>query len=120
VDFLVLASVTLAHLLQEAKTSLTLQDLGATTKFASVVQHEQFEIEAFEKQAHCWGLKAIFEVIWLKKNLFAQSQDKLALVVLVAGVLSHLHAEASEPMGQLCLNCWYWGSETQQLQALWV
>jgi hypothetical protein len=53
VDFLVLASVTLAHLLQEAKTSLTLQDLGATTKFASVVQHEQFEIEAFEKQAHC-------------------------------------------------------------------
>jgi hypothetical protein len=43
----------LAHLLQEAKTSVALQDLGATTKFASVVQHEQFDIEALEKQAHC-------------------------------------------------------------------
>jgi hypothetical protein len=110
----------LAHLLQEEKTSVALQDLGATTKFASVVQHEQFEVEALEKQAHYWGLKAIFDVIWLKKNLFGQSQERLALVVLVAGVLSHLHAEVSAPAGHLCLNCWYWGSEMQQLQALWV
>jgi hypothetical protein len=43
----------LAHLLQEAKTSVELQDFGATTKFASLVQHEQFELEALEKQAHC-------------------------------------------------------------------
>jgi hypothetical protein len=110
----------LAHLLQEEKTSVALQDFGATTKLASVVQQEQFETEALEKQAHCWGLIAIFEVVWLKKNLFAQSQEKLALVVLVAGVLSHLHAEASEPTGHLCLYYWYWGSEMQQLQALWV
>lgn len=104
-DFLVTASVMMAHLLQEAKTSVVaLQDFGGTTKFASVVQHEQFETEALEKQAHCWGLIAILEVVWLKKNLFAQSQEKLALVVLVAGVLSHLHAEASEPAGHLCLN----------------
>ena len=95
----------LAHLLQEAKTSVALQDLGATTKLASFVQHEQFEEEALEKQAHCWGLIEIFEVVWLKKNLFAQSQVRLALVVLVARFLSHLHAEASEPTGHLCLNC---------------
>jgi len=43
----------LAHLLQEAKTWVALQDLGATTKFASLVQHEQLELEALEKQAHC-------------------------------------------------------------------
>ena len=52
-DLLVTALVMLAHLLQEEKTSVALQDLGATTKFASVVQHEQFELEALEKQAHC-------------------------------------------------------------------
>lgn len=51
---MVTASVKMAHLLHEAKTSVVaLQDFGGTTKFASVVQHEQFETEALEKQAHC-------------------------------------------------------------------
>ena len=107
--------VKLTHLLQLARTSGAAQVVGGITKSVSAVQQEQLEefveLAARPKQAHCWLLRGVLEVVRLKKNLLTQSHLRVplvkfvALVVALAVMFSHLQEVASRPTGHLGLCC---------------
>jgi len=65
--------------------------VGAATSSRSEVQHWQVEefVELGEepKQAHCWALSGVLEVVVLKKNLFTQSHLSVPLTKFVALVI---------------------------------